>query len=725
MRLLSRTGPLINNMSSSTTETIITWNTGAFNLCITLDEGGAPCVEYVKIHGTAPSKPVSPYFSTAKMPLNGIRVAGQGQGLYKTAKSLVGSVLSGRLQYVNHVEREDATSKLLDIVSEDYITGLEVTHHFQVFEGTFVLRSWAEVKNISNTTQTLNQVTSLTIGGLTAGTTDWCHDYTLLTANNSWFRELQWQERSLPDLGIDEIRLHVLEQGHKATMAKFSLSTRGSLTTETHFPMGALRNKNINDTWLWQIEPSGSWRWEIGDWQDGLYLAAGGPTLADHAWQMDLAPGETFTSVPVAICHMDSDLDSAFAAMNQYRRHIIRPHSDYTRLPIIFNDYMNCLMGDPNEEKIKALLKPVQKCGAEYYVIDAGWYADDGDWWDDVGMWEPSSKRFPTGFKALLDTIRSSGLIPGVWLEPEVIGVQSLAAALLPDDAFFQDRGRRVEERCRFQLDFTHSAVRERLHGIIARLVREYGVGYFKFDYNIDVITGSDVHTGLSTGAAHLAHHNAYRAWVDEVLSAHPGLVIENCSSGGQRMEYGMLSVHTLQSTSDQQDPFLYASIAAAAPTAVIPEQSASWAYPQREWDNEKNAFTVVNSLLGRVHLSGRLDALNPQQLELVRDGMKVYCRIRQQLLLAQPFWPLGLPTWNDDWVSLGMLTADGSVLLAVWRRAGATSCKLPLRDKSHLQQAEVLYPASFETQLQVVDGVLDIRLPEIPCARLLHIKAV
>ncbi len=36
-----------------------------------------------------------------------------------------------------------------------------------------------------------------------------------------------------------------------------------------------------------------------------------------------------------------------------------------------------------------------------------------------------------------------------------------------------------------------------------------------------------------------------------------------------------MLGVHTLQSTSDQQDPVLYAAISAALPTAVLPEQGA------------------------------------------------------------------------------------------------------------------------------------------------------
>jgi alpha-galactosidase len=97
-------------------------------------------------------------------------------------------------------------------------------------------------------------------------------------------------------------------------------------------------------------------------------------------------------------------------------------------------------------------------------------------------------------------------------------------------------------------------------------------------------------------------------------------------------MDYAMLAVHSLQSTSDQQDPVRYAAIAAAVPTAVTPEQSATWAYSQPDWNDEKSAITVINSLLGQIHLSSRLDLLTPHQLELISSGMKVYKQIRSDL---------------------------------------------------------------------------------------------
>jgi alpha-galactosidase len=203
---------------------------------------------------------------------------------------------------------------------------------------------------------------------------------------------------------------------------------------------------------------------------------------------------------------------------------------------------------------------------------------------------------------------------------------------------------------------------------VIDSFVLDYGVGYFKFDYNIEVIQGTDANS-FSPGDGQLGHNRAYLDWVNKLFDRHPDLVIESCSSGAQRMDYALLAVHSLQSTSDQQDPVRYASIAAAAPTAVTPEQSATWAYPQPGWDDEKNAMTVVNSLLGRVHLSGRLDLLSPEQLELISSGMKVYKSIRSGLKTGLPFWPLGLPTWHDDWVALGIATTARDNYLSVLRR--------------------------------------------------------
>jgi hypothetical protein len=99
------------------------------------------------------------------------------------------------------------------------------------------------------------------------------------------------------------------------------------------------------------------------------------------------------------------------------------------RAPVLFNDYMNTLMGDPTSEKLHPLIDAAAAVGTDCFCIDAGWYDDGDDWWDSVGEWEPSITRFPgCGLRAVLDRIRAAGMTPGLWLEPEVIGQRSVLA---------------------------------------------------------------------------------------------------------------------------------------------------------------------------------------------------------------------------------------------------------------------------------------------------------
>ena len=202
---------------------------------------------------------------------------------------------------------------------------------------------------------------------------------------------------------------------------------------------------------------------------------------------------------------------------------------------------------------------------------------------------------------------------------------------------------------------------------MIDALVTGLGIGYFKLDYNINGGPGTDT-GGLSAGAGLLGHNRAHLDWLDAVLDRHPGLVIENCASGGARMDYALLSRLQVQSTSDQQDFRRGAAIAAAAPAAVTPEQGAVWAYPQPDFTDDEIAFTLCSALLGRIHLSGHLDQMTDQQHALVAAAVDTYKRIRPDLAQAVPLWPLGLPGWTAPWLALGMRAPTTTYVLA-WHR--------------------------------------------------------
>ncbi|MFC0542794.1 alpha-galactosidase [Kutzneria chonburiensis] len=640
----------------------------------------------------------------ADLPL--IEVTAAGHGRHWSSHRLIDTAIGSRMRYRRHVSGCVDQWHVLAVELHDPVSNLAATVRYRTPDGIPVLRSEVILRNEGETPLSLESVTSFVVGGLEA--TD------VLWAENDWLAEYRWQQGPLrltsPELGG---RVH-----YRNGKGGFTKAGQGVWSSCDHLPMGGLTDHRTGRTWLWQIEHNGGgWRWECGEREDTAYLALSGPSDGHHGWRHVLPPGAEFRTVPVALA-VHSGLYDAFAALTRYRRALRRPHPDRRWLSVVFNDYMNCLMGDPTTAKLLPHIDAAAAAGAEYFVIDAGWYDDDAGWWDSVGAWEPAASRFPNGIHEVLDRIRDRGMVPGLWLEPEVIGVRSPLATTLPDEAFFRRNGVRISETGRHHLDLRHPAARDHLDRVVDRLVG-WGIGYLKLDHNIDPGSGTSAGPDETPAAGLLGHNRAHLDWLDGVLDRHPGLVLENCASGGMRTDYALLSRLQLHSTSDQQNLARYAPIAASAPTAVTPEQGAVWAYPQPSDTLDEVAFTMANAMLGRIHLSGNLPELTPEARDLVHEAVAVYKAIRADIPTAVPSWPLGLPAWDDPWIALS-LCASNVTYLTVWRRGGddTTTLRLP-----HVRDAELLYPSTSQAVFTVDAADLTVTLPTAPSAVLLRLR--
>ena len=549
--------------------------------------------------------------------------------------------------------------------------------------------------------------------------------------HNGWQRELNWKAYTFPELGMELVQ----EPSIQRSSNHLHISNTGNWSAKEYLPMAYLENTEVHSGLFWEIDHNGSWHWEIGDQNGHFYLALGGPNETYSHWFKDLKPGESFTTVPAAVGVTGIGFDDAMGTLTDYRRKIRRKNQDNEKLPVIFNDYMNCLWGRPTAAEEYPLVDAAAEAGCEYFCIDAGWYAD-GDWWDSVGEWEESHKRFPEGVKKVTDYIRSKGLVPGVWLEPEVMGIRCDLAKKLPDDWFFVRHGKRVYDRSRFQLDYRNPAVRAHMDEVVDRLVSEYGVGYIKTDYNIEPGIGTEL-SADSVGEGMLEHERAYISWLDGLFKRHPELIIENCSSGGLRMDYGMLSRCSIQSTSDQENYLQYAVIAANAPTGVTPEQAAVWAYPMNHEESispdalrEEVIFNMVSAMLLRIHQSGHLAKLDEEPKALVKQALSVYKTIRPDIRVSRPFWPLGLAGYSDEIVSLGLFV-EGKSYLAVWKRSGAAeSVTLPISDavRTALDSEKIalscIYPGpeTAEASYDPLEKAVKVALPKPMMARLFEL---
>lgn len=602
-------------------------------------------------------------FTVAEVQVSGIDKSGERHGA-KYVRTAPGY----RLKLKEFRDDRNMLGRKLEVAMEDSETGLAVTSHYQFYDGIAVVRAWTTLHNGGKEPLGIEYVSSFAITGIEKeGIRLPEEKLELWIPHNGWQKELHWNKYRLDELGMSTTQPEAMRR----STITIGVGNVGNWSTKEYIPMGYLYNAEAGSSLYWQIEHNGSWYWEIADQDGHLYLKLSGPTEHQSHWWKNLLPGESFESVPVAVGSLLGDFDEAMGELTRYRRVIRRPNSDNEKLAVIFNDYMNCLFGDPTTEKELPLIDKAAEAGCEYFCVDAGWYAA-GFWWDYVGEWLPSKERFPNGLEEVTDYIRTKGMIPGVWLEIEVMGIKCPKADRVPDDWYFIRHGKKVADKSRYQLDFRNPAVREHATEVIDRLVREYHVGYIKMDYNIEPGVGTEINAD-SFGEGLLGHERAYLRWLDGIFEKYPDLVIENCSSGGMRMDYAMLSRHSIQSTSDTEDYVMYSTIAANAPAALTPEQAAVWSYPLKKGDDEEVIFNMVNAMLLRIHQSGHLVELDAGRFALVKEGIAYYKKIRENLRGGLPVWPIGLASYQDGWAALAIVSGQ-KTYLAVWRRGSQES---------------------------------------------------
>ncbi|HVI77675.1 MAG TPA: alpha-galactosidase, partial [Candidatus Acidoferrum sp.] len=363
-----------------------------------------------------------------------------------------------RLLFAGHREEAAPRGKRLICMHTDPLLNLQVESLYEAFDGVPVVRRHSRVTNIGASAAGIEFFSSAMLHAL-AAPQEYDRELRIHVAMNSWMAEGQWHTFRPSEMGFVE--------NERTSWSEAKAGSVGSWLTERYLPLAIVENLRLGLVWFWQIEHNGSWYWEISNvsakdnYADDVYAYIGGPDdLHSSAWKR-LNPGQTYETVPVAVGCVHGGFSEAINALTRYRRIAFeKSHSRNLQCPVIFNDYMNCLWGDPTEEKELPLIAAAAKAGCEYFVIDAGWYADiKEDWSQTIGSWQPSVTRWPRGLKFVLDEIRRNGMMPGLWLEPEVAGVKSLLAQK-PDNWFFVRHDKRVLKNSRYLLDFRNPEVR-------------------------------------------------------------------------------------------------------------------------------------------------------------------------------------------------------------------------------------------------------------------------
>ncbi|MFC7625283.1 alpha-galactosidase [Microlunatus sp. GCM10028923] len=225
-------------------------------------------------------------------------------------------------------------------------------------------------------------------------------------------------------------------------------------------------------------------------------------------------------------------------------------HPDRDR-PVTLNVW-EAVYFDHDTDRLIDLAERAAALGVERYVLDDGWFGARRNDHAGLGDWTVSPDVWPEGLHPLVNRVRELGMEFGLWFEPEMINLDSDVARAHPEWVMATGDRLPVEHRQQQVINLGIPECYAYLRDAIGALLDEYPIGYIKWDHNRDLIDSGTAPDGRP--GVHAQTAAVYRL-IDELKAAHPGLEIESCSSGGARVDLGILERTDRVWVSDCIDP--------------------------------------------------------------------------------------------------------------------------------------------------------------------------
>ncbi|MDT0267579.1 alpha-galactosidase [Streptomyces sp. DSM 44915] len=380
------------------------------------------------------------------------------------------------------------------------------------------------------------------------------------------------------------------------------------------------------EVWGLHVGWSGNHRSLAERTHTGVSLLAGGELPL--AGEIALGPGESYTS-PWVYGSYGRGLDALSDRFHDYLR--ARPSHPSTDRPVTLNVW-EAVYFDHDLPKLKELADAAAEIGAERFVLDDGWFRgrrDDhaglGDWYVDETVW-------PDGLHPLADYVRGLGLEFGLWVEPEMVNVNSDLARAHPE--WILATGDRLPPESRHQqvLDLGHPEAYAYLLERLDALVGEYALTYLKWDHNRDLVEAG--HSPSGQAGVHAQTRAVYRL-LDELRTRHPGLEIESCSSGGGRVDLGILERTDRVWTSDCIDALERQRIQRWTGLLLPPElMGAHVGAPTAHTTGRTHGleFRAGTALFGHFGIEWDLTSATPEDRAALAEWIELHKRLRPLL---------------------------------------------------------------------------------------------
>lgn len=549
-----------------------------------------------------------------------IKIAGD---IYGEAYALGNTMRNGetvrRLKLKEQLQHRNKEEIRIQTVLGD-TRGNEVSHFLKWKQGASYVEIWCEYRNLGTEEIVLEMFESFSISGLTPYIEkDAPESMVLHRIRSVWSAE--GRHEAIP---IEDLQLEPAWGPHAVRCEKYGQV--GSMPVNKFFPFVAIEDVKNHVFFGAQIAHNASWQMEVYRKDEGLCVSGG---LADRdfgQWMKRVGPGENFTTPKAIVSAGATDSVDVFtrrltnAAFDAF---LEAPESE-RELPVIFNEYCTT-WGNPSHENIRKILSAIQGKGFGYFVIDCGWYKEAGVPWDiSMGDYQVSKELFPQGLEETVKAIREKNLIPGIWFEIENVG-RAARAYHLEEHLLHRD-GAVLTSYFRRFWNMTDPWVEEYLTKKVIGTLKKYGFGYMKIDYNETIGAGCDGFE--SPGEGLRRNMQATREFIEKVKRQVPGIILENCSSGGHRLEPGLMAQMSMASFSDAHECEEIPIIAANLHRVIHPAQSQIWAVIRKSDSLKRIAYSLAATFLGRMCVSGDVTDLSKDQWGVIDRGIAFYREI-------------------------------------------------------------------------------------------------
>lgn len=294
-------------------------------------------------------------------------------------------------------------------------------------------------------------------------------------------------------------------------------------------------------------------------------------TFGRLRWQIGIHPdtftwllnsNESFSSPEAMLCFSDYGCRELSRRIHSFvRNHIVRGEWKNKTRPIVMNSWEAFGMKF-DEEKLLHLAKCGYDCGAELFVLDDGWFGNRNQDNCSLGDWTPSTAKFPEGLPSFAKKLHEIGLSFGLWVEPEMISVNSELYRKHPDWAMAVPNKSHSEGRHQRILDLCNPEVLAYMETILKDLFSSANVQYVKWDMNR---LWSDTYSPYLSKTQQKEVNHRYMlglyTLLDHLVKAFPNILFESCAGGGCRADLGMLCYMPQFWASDNTDAWCRAGI--------------------------------------------------------------------------------------------------------------------------------------------------------------------